>query len=69
MWERMRIARGGLSLPRVFFRLLWRIVSRLLRVVALIMIAASPNAPPPPLPRPAPIEAQAENREGDDEDP
>jgi len=65
----MRIARGGLLLLRVCFRLLWRIVSRSLRVVALIMIAASPNAPPPPLPRPAPIEVQAENREDDDEDP
>jgi len=69
MLGRMRIARGGLLLLRVCFRLLWRIVSRSLRVVALIMIAASPNAPPPPLPRPAPIEVQAENREDDDEDP
>ena len=69
MLERTRIARGGLLLPRIHVRLLWRFVSRSLRVLALIMIAASPNAPPPPLPRPPPIEAQAENREGDDEEP
>ncbi|MFT3925844.1 MAG: hypothetical protein QM778_25095 [Myxococcales bacterium] len=57
------------SLLRTIVRGCWRLLWRALRILALVMIAVSPNAPPPPLPRPPPIEARAEEGEGDEEEP
>jgi hypothetical protein len=57
------------GLLRIGFKVMQRVVGRTFRVLAIVMIAVSPNAPPPPLPRPPPIEARAENVEGDDDEP
>jgi hypothetical protein len=69
MSERSQTAASRNGLLRVCFKVIQRVVGRTFRVLAIVMIAVSPNAPPPPLPRPPPIEARAEDGEGDDEEP
>ena len=70
MWERDHAAerRGGTL--RVVLRQVRCNLWRVLRVLALVMMAVGPSAPPPPLPRPPPIEARAQSsEEEDDEEP
>jgi hypothetical protein len=69
MFRKISAAKGRFGFMRAVLARLWPILTRSLRILALLMIAMGPNAPPPPLPRPAPIEARAEDSEGDDEEP
>lgn len=68
MFEQVRAAHGRSGIVRSLLRWTGRTLWRCLRILALVMIAVSPNAPPPPLPRPPPIEARAEDGEQDGED-
>jgi hypothetical protein len=69
MWEADHAAdrRGGTL--RVVLRHVGRTLWQVLRVLALVMMAVGPSAPPPPLPRPPPIEARAQSSEEDGEEP
>ncbi|HEX6243970.1 MAG TPA: hypothetical protein VFZ61_23805 [Polyangiales bacterium] len=64
-----RAAQRRAGVVRAALRHVGRALWRVMRVLALMMMALGPNYPPPPPPRPPPIEARAHSSDEDDEEP